>query len=456
MTRADPAPALSLPESRLFGLALAGFVLLLMGVSTFALLALGWQYGEGGGNPLQKLHPATYVATALVLTAAVWRGNPLSAVLAAGGAHPSILIYLIGVAGLVLHATMVVGLPAAGFIDTFILPVLVLFLLRDVSDERRLMLARLVHLFMAVNATLGVAEMELGFRLTPLRVEGETLEEEWRASALLGHPLGNALLTGAYMILLMCGADRGLPRVLRVPAILLSAAGMVAFGGRAATGFVVVALVYILMARLVRVLAGEPFDSRALLAGLLALPFVAMAIAVLADSGFFEQFVSRLSDDDGSAGTRVAMFELFKHVGLYDLLFGPDPRFIATLMSMYGLAYGIESFWVAMTFQHGLVVALPFFACLICFAAELLKGTGRAGVLLLLYFFAVASASLSLSAKSVVFAIFVVLLIILAYTPASVRAARQSFDGQGEPRPGRRRPPLPEPLTVVPAPSMMP
>ncbi len=459
MIRADTAPAsLSLPETPLWGVVLAAFILLLMGVSTFALLALGWQYGEAGSNPLQKLHPATYMAAGLVALAAIQRGNPLTAVVQALSEHPLIVVYLMGVAGLLAHATLVVGLPAAGFIDTFILPVMVLFLVRDVSPERRLALAQVMHVFMAVNAALGVVEMETGFRLTPIFVEGETLEEEWRASALLGHPLGNALLTGAYMILILAGQDRGLPKVLRAPALLLAAAGMVAFGGRAATGFVLVALVYILLARLVRVLAGEPFDSRTLLAMLLAFPFIALAVVALNDAGFFEQFVARLADDEGSASTRVAMLELFKHVGWYDLLFGPDPRFIASLMSMYGLTYGIESFWVAMIFQHGIVVAVPFFLCLFAFAAELLRGTGRAGVLLMLYFFAVASASLSLSAKSVVFAIFVLLLMILAFTPApralpkraSEAASRAPAQGRLPAQARSRRRP------VVPAGSLMP
>ena len=147
--------------------------------------------------------------------------------------------------------------------------------------------------------------------------------------------------------------------------------------------------------------------------GLLMVPVVAVALIVLQQSGFFDQFVNRLVDDDGSAGTRVEMFELFKYLNWYDFLLGPDPRQIATLMAQHGLLYGIESFWVAVMLLHGLVVSLLFFAALFFFCREAVTSAGTGAFVVFLYFFAVASTSVSLSAKSPVFAIMVMLAFVL-------------------------------------------
>lgn len=195
MSRAVTVNALSLPPGSLGSAGLGLLVLLLLTVSPLALMALGWQYGETGGSPIEKFHPATFLAMGLVLLSASHRGNPLSALIATAGANPAVTIYLAGVLGLMAHAALVVGLPATTFVDTFILPIATLFLFRDLGDGRRAGLARLVHILFALNTGLGIAELQGGFRLTPLYVEGEFLETEWRSSALLGHPLGNACLS---------------------------------------------------------------------------------------------------------------------------------------------------------------------------------------------------------------------------------------------------------------------
>lgn len=425
MSRNVPNP-LSLPETPLFGLALLGLTLLLFGVSSLTLGALGWQYGTTGGSPLEKFHPATFVAFGLMLVAAALRGNPLSTIIAAGVAYPRVVIYLLGVLGLTLHALFVAGLPATGFIDTFVLPAILLFLYRDISEGRRRNLALFIHLFFAINSLIGLAEFVGGFRLTPLIVEGEELLSEWRSSALMGHPLGNALQTGGYMILLAIGGGRDLPPVLRIPAFLLATVGMIVFGGRAATAFAVIALVWIAVVRVGEILSGGKFDLINVLFLLLMVPAVAVAIVILNDHGFFEQFVGRFVDDDGSASTRIVMFELFKHLSWYELFFRPDPHYIATLMVTYGLDYGIESFWIAMILLHGLVVSFALFAALFVYAYEMLRRVGSGGFLLMLYFFAVSSASLSLSAKTPMLALFQTLLLVLgnrAARPAPVRPA---------------------------------
>ena len=405
--------ALALPNGSPYGAALGLLVLLLLTISPFALTHFGWQYGATGGSALEKFHPGTVLAFALVFLAAIRIGNPLSALIAEASANPVLVLYIAGILLLVAHAVLVVHLPATVFIDTFILPIAVYIVFRDLGPQRRKTLARLIHVLFAANAILGLAEFALGFRLTPLVVENEVLVREWRSSAFFGHPLANAHLTGCYMILLLFGGGRDLPPLLRMPAFLLSAAAMIPFGGRAATVLVALACLIVMMQKMGAVLRGAKFDPRSVLAVLLVFPVLAMASVGLYEAGFFGQFLERFTHDEGSASTRIEMFQLFKHLSWYALLFGPDHDYIVSLMATYGLNYGIESFWIAMILGHGLLVSLPFFAVFLGFCWKVAKEAQYGGAAAMIYFLAVASTSVSLSAKSPVFGIFVMLLMIL-------------------------------------------
>ncbi len=397
---------------RLNGLALAVLALAMLAISPSALELFGWQYGEAGGGALEKIHPATMLAALLLLTAAASNGNPLTSLLTTLAAHPGVVVYLAGIGLLIFDALYVVNLPFTTFIDTFLTPAIVFLLLLELPERRGHTLAILIHAFFIVNALVGIAEFVFAFRITPIVAEGITLDE-WRSSALLGHPLANAILTGCYMLMLVAGGARDLPYWLRPVAFAVSAVGMIVFGGRAATGFLLLFLAVGAAKWLLALLSGAKFDTRAVLFSLVALPLAALVVVALADGGFFDQFLGRFTDDEGSASTRIEMFELFRHVSWPDLLFGPSHDHIVTLMAIYGLEFGIECFWISMIFSHGLIVALAFFACLFCFCLEVVRRSGPGAAVSFLYFFAVASTSLSLSAKSLLFATLVLMVMVL-------------------------------------------
>lgn len=415
-------PSITPPPGLVFGLGLGLFVLVILTISPFALSTNGWNYGETGGTALEKMHPATLLAGFLLLAAACVRGNPLSGFVNAGLDHPGLAVYFAGIGLLIAHAILWAGLPFTTFIDTFVGPAIVFLLFDRLPDERGRTLARLIHILFFVNALVGVSEFVFGYRLTPMVIEGTDIDEDWRSSALLGHPLTNAALTGAYMVILAGGGGRDLPGFLRLVLMLVAAAGMVVFGGRAATAFVIFFLIVFGLRRIFSVLAGAKFNPRMMLPLLVGLPILFVLIGAAWEAGFFDQFLSRLIDDEGSANTRVEMFELFRHISAYDLVFGPDQQQISTLAGIYGLEFGIESFWVAMILQHGFIVAIVFFLTLFFFCREVVLATARGSLAAFVYFFAVASTSVSLSAKSPSFAIFLVLVMVLLRRAPSAEA----------------------------------
>ncbi len=408
------------PNTRVFDLALMAVLVLFLSVSSFLLENLGWAYGSPGGNVIEKIHPATWVLFAVLFFSACARGNPLSAVVQAAHAHSSVMIYVVAVLMLIVQAIFILRQPFTMYIDTFLASVAAFLLFYRLPEVRGRRLALLIHALFFVNALIGIAEFLFGFRLTPFVIEGVEFGAEWRSSALLGHPLSNALMTGCYVLALAVGAGREMPPFLRLSVFAITALSMAVFGGRAATLILIVFLVLIGIKKLFEILAGREFDLRSVWFFLAVIPIAIIGFSLIYDVGFFDRFLSRIIDDDGSAGTRLAMLELFRHMSWYDLMVGPDPSHLKTYTTIYGLELGIESFWLAMIMVNGLLVALPFFAALFLFCGAVTRAAKRTPSLwVFASFFAVASASLSLSAKTPAFTILVIMILVLFRKPWS-------------------------------------
>ena len=409
-------------DGRVIGLGLAVVTVLFFTISPLALLSFGFNYDESGGSFFEKVHPATFVAFGVLLLAALFQRNPLSQFLSAIDTYPGTALFLVMIGVLIVHAIQVVGLPFTSFFDTFLAPVIVFFLFKDMRDGRAQRIVWLIHTLMIVNACVGIFEFATGLRITPLVASGLVIEDDWRSTALLGHPLANASLTGAYILALALGAARDLPRPLAIGGFVISTAGMVVFGGRASTVILLVMLLALAAVRGFNVLGGEKFDKRSILAILIAVPIIALAFLTLEEAGFFDQFLERFMDDRGSAETRVEMFELFQHLSWYELLLAPDATQLTTLKRIYGLDFGIESFWVSFVLNYGLIPGLAFFAGLFLFCRDVVRAIRPGGGWVLVFFFAVASTSVSLSAKTPLFAVLVLMLVVLLRRPSAAAA----------------------------------
>lgn len=401
------------PDGRLPGLGLVIVAILLITISPLALVSLGFSYDDAGGSALEKVHPGSVAAYLLLGLCALYVRNPLTGAINGLARHPGTFFFLFAIALLMLHAIRVVVLPFTSFFDTFVTPVVVFFLFKDLRDERARRFVMLFHALMMLNSILGIVEFATGWRLTPIVASGLVIEDEWRSSALLGHPLANASLTGSYILALALGAARDIPRPMAALALVLSICGMVVFGGRASSVFLLVMLLALGALRFLHILRGGRFNTRNVLAVLISLPVLAAVVFGLLEAGFFNRFIERFIDDEGSASTRIEMFELFKHISISELLLAPDAAQMATLRSLYGLDFGIESFWVSFVLSYGLIPGLFFFAGLLAFCRDVVRSLRPGGTWVMVFFFAVASTSVSLSAKTPLFAVFILMLLVL-------------------------------------------
>ena len=378
-------------------------------ISAMALVALGVPYAVSGGSFLTKIHPATWFAVAAVVAAMVERGGPGRQAAEIAVDRPGVIALGAAVVLVFVHTALVQHLPLSAIIDTLVLPILLFVAIVALDPTARRPIGTALHLFFAFNATVGLVEYLTGWRLTPMYDIDGTIIHDWRSTAILGHPLNNAFATGCWLVMLATGGGRAMPVVLRVVAMALAAAALVAFGGRVAMvlSFAIVAMAGGLGG--LRVLAGRRFALTDAAMAVAAVTIVAVVAIVAVDAGAADRLIHRFSDDAGSAGTRVAMFRIFADLGWEEFLFGPPPDLMIRAQRLYGITIGIESTEIAFVAFYGLIPALFLLAALGAYLLELVRATSRASLWPVAFFVVVMSASTGLSSKSTNLALFTVM-----------------------------------------------
>lgn len=423
---------LGLPSGPAFTALLALAAVLLHAVSAMLLSELGFNYETPGGSPLSKIHPGTVALAVVLVMGMLASGRPIAWAEAAVARFPGTAAFLVAVALMMAHCALVLGVPFTNFIDTFLGPIAALLLYQGLSDRRARPIALMIHAFMLANSVIGLYEFLSGERLIPFWLVGRIITFDWRSTALLGHPLSNASVTGSYCIILLLGGGRDLPRLARAACLLVGATSMVAFGGRAATLMLVASILLVTGARALAYLRGRRFKVTSLMAGMLLVPLAVMLLLALAETGFFSRFIERFIDDQGSAETRLGMFELLFRFHWTELLLAPDARQVETLQNHLGLEYGIESLWISFILFYGIVPSVLFFAGLILFCRDLVGAARREAAWVMLFFLAVASTSVSLYGKGPQFSILVIHILVLLRKAAPPDPATDGRSSEGE------------------------
>jgi len=403
-------------------------IVLVLAVSPAALTALGSDYQESQGTLLGKIHPATYIMLLTLLVLAC-RAGPSRFLASTVSRHPGAVALAWGVATLLAYDVLFIKAPLSSLVDTFVSPIAALIVFDRIGPGDGRKLSNLLHAIFLANGLLALFEMASGWRLTPLVVDGELLENETRSSALMGQPLANAIMTGAYIIILARGGDRALPTWLRGALIALQLAAMVPMGGRAASLATLGILSVLALRQLALLLMGKRFTRIAALAVVLIVPAAIAVMAIAYDQGFFDILIDRFNSDNRSAETRVIMFQLFSHFPWFELLFGPDQQQLASLMWTEGTEYGIESFPVALCLTYGILPASMLMLGLAIFAFDVIRSTRPGAAISLAFFFVVAATSLSLGGKTVGLASIVIMNMVLLRREAPITSTNAPQPG---------------------------
>ncbi len=382
-------------------------------ISNLAMAMFGLAYETAGGAQWEKIAPATYFALAALLALFVSRPGLAAFADEIVRRHKGLIVFFLCWAALFGYIVKFHGSPLTATFDTFLLPMALFLVLPRLPGVTQRHMALFLHAFMALNALIGLTEFAAGFRLTPIVAQGIEITSDYRSSALLGHPLNNAAMAACYALILLLGGGRDLSPGWRTAAFLLQLPALAVFGGRFATVAFVAFVAVIAVRYVIQICAGAKFSRNAAAAMLVITPVLIVGTILMVTEGFLDKFLLRFVEDDGSAASRLIMFDLIGKIPFEQLLVGANPDVVATLQRTEGIAFGIESFWVGFIAYYGILISVPFFAGLIAFLTGLARQTARGSGWAILLFVLILSTSASLSGKTTSFGQFTAMLLLL-------------------------------------------
>jgi hypothetical protein len=398
-------------------------ILVYLVVSPPLLTALNIPYDAPKGNFVFKLHPGTYLVCLAFAAAHAGRGNVLRSFWRSIAGAEAVALYGATILCIFLYELVRFGTSGPAFlIDTLLMPAVCALFLQLVDRRLLRFFLLLVVAIVAMNAVLGIGESILHRRIVPYTVAGGVVlkEDAFRSTALMGHPLVNALVTGTTLFFCFALPAHAAVRTLLMSVLLL---GLLAFGGRTSLAISAVVLVaYLLHAGVRRLLAGQ-ISYTQITGGLVAvfLGLGAFAAVVLL-TGVGERIFSHMKWDR-SADVRLHVWLALRYMSASDILFGVSVKQIELITYRLGLEYPlttIENFWLLMLMNMG-AIGLAFFVLSLVIVFGRHWSANVPGVrAALVVFLVAASSNNSLCSKTSSLVIFFVLLeCARAYAPLS-------------------------------------
>jgi hypothetical protein len=419
-------PARSAAQVMLAGLFLA-ITTLLFTVSSGLLWNLGINYSGLTGAIASKIHPATYLASFTFALLILARRNPASFFVGLVTRHSGTLAFLLATLLLAAYILLDGRKGIATIVDTYLLAVMVALIAAALDPRDIGRVEKLIHVLLACNAGLALIEYLIDYRLFPFRFEGLAFEWDKRSSALLGHPLENAQVTGIYIMILLASGGPAMPKLLRPAAILLQLAAMIPFGGRTALTVTLALMTLWMIPRVLHVLRGGRLPLPAFAAIAVLAPMLMLAVGLFSVGGFFDVMLNRFEDDGGSAKSRLAMFEVFGHLSLGDIIMGANPELIDAIRRTMGLEWGIENPVVRLLLYQGVIFTGFMVAGFVLFMVEIARRLRPGYGLPMAFFLVVINSYESVANKTMGLALFIVLM--LAMFPKAELTAQESSLG---------------------------
>ena len=387
---------------------------IMLTISGNLLGLMGIPYLSPGGSILTKIHPYMYALTSAVfLLLPAFFFKPYLSL-----RHPASMFLM--VLSLILLVEFAQSSGVSYIVDTLIAgPMAGLIVVSLPSHVQRLCLKLIVTL-VALNSSLALFEALSRVHALPFYAFNDdrifNFDEPFRATALLGHPLENALITSPVAIVTFA-----LFRSLAVKYGLttLFIASLFAFGARFATGITIALVAFLLLSKVRRFLQGSGRVTLGALAANLALIVLVplLLTTVFLSTSLGERIWARLFVDD-SISARVNLFEIFSVVGYHKILFGIDNSQILKLTRL-GV---VENYWVLTLLQFGILLFIPFLAALLTYFVWLWRNTGVAGKYALFAFILVSSSNNSLATQTPALAIATILVLCASACEISARA----------------------------------
>lgn len=358
----------------------------------YMLEDMGIQYVSEGGTPILKIHAYSYVILATIGIFTLKEGIRDQFARLNSLAKPW-LFSMFMVSFVICYGLFRYGTSGMAYtIDTFLTPLLfLLFLSRlNISECRRLL--SLIAGLLLFNSILSILEFVTSTRIVDVEFSSFS---HFRSTALLTHPLNNALIT-AGLTLLVFNKTR-VPSIIYLSIILLS---MFAYGGRAAIGILLLFSAIACVPYAFRTLSVGIKASKQGFAVMLCIFYLSIVVVgfILVQSGISERIISKLHIDE-SASTRFDVFYLLEQLTPSEWLLGASKNLQSSIDLYLGISV-IENFVIAWVISFGLICTIPLLLTLFSIFIALSRRVNGIALLAVPVFFFVSITNNSLTTKT--------------------------------------------------------
>jgi len=410
-------------------LCLCGFFLHIL-LSGPLLEALGMHYTGDEGRVYEKLHPGTWLIYASFVLLLWGKGGAFARATRLFHEYTPYVCLLALYVLLFVYMGVRSGFAGLAFlVDTHMtVPICAIVLSCAPPPYCR----RAAHGFIALaalNSAIGIAEGLGKFRLFAFDPQWTILHDPYfRASALLGHPLNNAMFTSVALFVAM---GLGYSRHVKAALIALFLVSLAAFGGRMGVLTSLAGLGCLAIAEAAKILAQRQWSLRQMfLAAASAIVLPACLAAggyLILQSGIGERIVTHLQWEE-SANSRWIAFSAFGYMTGPEKLFGVSVDRVVDIayrMNLSASLSDIENPWLLMIMFLGWL-AFPFWLAVTgAFALRLMRNQPLALKLAVIAYFLTASTSNSFGRKDSIYLIMVCAVICVSRMGADMHAGRE-------------------------------
>lgn len=399
---------ITISELALFLLAFSITLRLVLGST---LLNNIYPYTSEGGNPVFKIHPGTWL---LILAVPIFGGATGYGKLLSNFARDNkpLLVATACTSVTMLYTVVMWGVGgAAYFIDTYFYSLIALFFATHLNQPHSIKLLKIIAFVIALNSVIAIYE----YLTKSLFVNNPATNVGWlfRANALMGHPLNNALTTIPIALGILISPIRKSWRW-AIPILCLFA--LLAFATRASLAAYIVAIALILwtysysekMSKRKRLLY---VVLTPLLVTLLLIGFYLVVFHTHIGFGIASRFTF-----DTSATARLNAFDFLLRVDFGSYVLGVGSEGFARLVEKFSSVSIIENFWIELLVTLG----APVFGILIYGFFVLTKwlaaGSSTQYKIVILAFLLASSSNNSLSTKTAALAVLILILYLIKKT----------------------------------------
>lgn len=312
----------------------------------YLLEGLGVKYVSDGGSPLVKIHIYSYVLLFFVVLLTFKKGisKPLDNLKELKTAW---LISSLSISIVVLYGLYRFGTSGMAYlIDTIVSALLAIYLLSQLKNEHKDKLLKLVAYLLFINSVIAILEFIVGRTFTYVNFSSFTY---FRSTALLTHPLNNALITASLALLLLNKTK--IPVFIYFTVVFVS---LFAFGGRGAAGVFLVGFAIMTLPNLMHFFTTGIKMSKlkfALAQAFFLLTLIAI-ILILILTPVGERIISKLYID-GSAQARFDVFIILEQLSVSEWLMGASASIMNNLEFYIGINV-IENYVIGWVVSFGL------------------------------------------------------------------------------------------------------